>query len=289
MTTKGALVAAMVAGLFTAATPMVASASRAKVHCEGVNACKGKGGCKGADNACKGQNGCKGKGWSGDVREGVQGQGRPSAVFRERRRRASSAERRRPEPHVAGRRASVMQEFPHLGTASGCARSTTPTCSTAKPRGRLVRGHHRELHGRRRPPAARAARGARAATRSCCTASRCRSARPIRSTRTTSTSWRRSPPSIEPAWISDHLCWTGVRRPQRPRSAAAAVHRGGAGARRRARSRGCRTGSGAASSIENVSSYLDLRALGDARVGVPRGGLRGAPTAASCSTSTTST
>jgi hypothetical protein len=63
MTTKGALVAAAVAGLFASATPMIASAKPAgKVHCQGVNACKGKGGCKSADNACKGQNGCKGKG-----------------------------------------------------------------------------------------------------------------------------------------------------------------------------------------------------------------------------------
>ena len=65
MTTKGALVAAAVVGLFTSAAPMVASAKAGgKVHCSGVNACKGKGGCKGADNACKGQNGCKGKGWT---------------------------------------------------------------------------------------------------------------------------------------------------------------------------------------------------------------------------------
>ena len=65
MTTKGALVAAAVAGLFASATPMVASAKAGgKVHCSGVNACKGKGGCKSADNACKGQNGCKGKGWT---------------------------------------------------------------------------------------------------------------------------------------------------------------------------------------------------------------------------------
>ena len=63
MTTKGALVAAAVAGLFVSASPMVASAAKAgKVHCQGVNACKGKGGCKSADNACKGQNGCKGEG-----------------------------------------------------------------------------------------------------------------------------------------------------------------------------------------------------------------------------------
>ena len=61
---KGALIAAAVAGLFTTAAPLIASAKDAgKVHCAGVNACKGKGGCKGADNSCKGQNGCKGKGW----------------------------------------------------------------------------------------------------------------------------------------------------------------------------------------------------------------------------------
>ena len=64
MTTKGTLVATAVAGLFLSATPMVTSAKAAgKVHCQGVNSCKGKGGCKGADNSCKGQNGCKGKGW----------------------------------------------------------------------------------------------------------------------------------------------------------------------------------------------------------------------------------
>ena len=64
MTTKGALIAAAVAGLFTTGAPLLASAKdAAKVHCQGVNACKGKGGCKGADNSCKGQNGCKGKGF----------------------------------------------------------------------------------------------------------------------------------------------------------------------------------------------------------------------------------
>lgn len=35
----------------------------AKVHCGGVNACKGKSGCMTAKNACAGQNGCKGEGW----------------------------------------------------------------------------------------------------------------------------------------------------------------------------------------------------------------------------------
>jgi hypothetical protein len=40
-----------------------ASAKKASVHCMGINACKGKGACKTADNACKGQNACKGKGF----------------------------------------------------------------------------------------------------------------------------------------------------------------------------------------------------------------------------------
>jgi hypothetical protein len=64
MSTKGALVAAAVAGLFAQAIPLVASAKEGdKVHCAGVNECKGKGGCKSAENECKGKNGCKGKGW----------------------------------------------------------------------------------------------------------------------------------------------------------------------------------------------------------------------------------
>jgi len=65
MTTKGAFIAAAVAGLFSAATPFTPSAkAESSVQCKGVNACKGKGGCHSADNACKGQNGCKGKGWT---------------------------------------------------------------------------------------------------------------------------------------------------------------------------------------------------------------------------------
>jgi hypothetical protein len=35
----------------------------AMVHCEGVNECKGKGGCKSAKNECKGKNGCQGQGF----------------------------------------------------------------------------------------------------------------------------------------------------------------------------------------------------------------------------------
>jgi hypothetical protein len=35
----------------------------AKIHCGGVNECKGKSGCHSANNACAGQNGCKGQGY----------------------------------------------------------------------------------------------------------------------------------------------------------------------------------------------------------------------------------
>ena len=65
MTTKGALIAAMAAGLLGAAAPMVAAAADSdQVRCQGANACKGKSACHGPGNACSGQNACKGKGWS---------------------------------------------------------------------------------------------------------------------------------------------------------------------------------------------------------------------------------
>jgi uncharacterized membrane protein len=36
-----------------------------KVHCYGLNACKGSSDCKTAENSCKGQNACKGHGFKG--------------------------------------------------------------------------------------------------------------------------------------------------------------------------------------------------------------------------------
>jgi len=64
MSTKGALIAAMAAGLFSAGAPLLASAGdTAKVHCQGANECKGKSSCHSASKGCAGQNGCKGKGW----------------------------------------------------------------------------------------------------------------------------------------------------------------------------------------------------------------------------------
>jgi hypothetical protein len=64
MSTKGALIAAMAAGMFATMAPLAASAGdEAKVHCQGVNSCKGKSACNSATNGCAGQNSCKGKGW----------------------------------------------------------------------------------------------------------------------------------------------------------------------------------------------------------------------------------
>jgi hypothetical protein len=59
----GFTLAAAAAAMFSAA-PIVAHAAAhgGMVHCDGANACKGKGECKSATNACKGQNACKGKG-----------------------------------------------------------------------------------------------------------------------------------------------------------------------------------------------------------------------------------
>ncbi len=40
-----------------------AKATGTEIRCGGVNECKGKGACGGADHGCAGQNECKGKGW----------------------------------------------------------------------------------------------------------------------------------------------------------------------------------------------------------------------------------
>lgn len=63
----GLALATAAAGLFATAGIPAANAAKhegeAKIHCDGVNSCKGKGACNTATNACKGQNSCKGKGF----------------------------------------------------------------------------------------------------------------------------------------------------------------------------------------------------------------------------------
>jgi len=65
---KGAVIAAAVAGIFSARIALAEEggakgAAEAKVHCQGINSCKGKGACAGAGHDCAGKNECKGKGW----------------------------------------------------------------------------------------------------------------------------------------------------------------------------------------------------------------------------------
>lgn len=64
-TMSGTAIAVAAASLFlSGAVPAVAADTKeAKVHCVGVNSCKGKSECSSARNGCKGQNQCKGEGW----------------------------------------------------------------------------------------------------------------------------------------------------------------------------------------------------------------------------------
>ena len=59
----GVAIATAAALLFGTLSIGTASAEEAKVHCDGVNGCKGQSACKTAHNACKGQNSCKGQGF----------------------------------------------------------------------------------------------------------------------------------------------------------------------------------------------------------------------------------
>ncbi|MGB7183902.1 MAG: hypothetical protein WA888_09545 [Burkholderiaceae bacterium] len=58
----GIAMAVAAAGMLSTTTPAFAAKSAdAKVHCYGVNKCKGHNDCKTASNACKGQGSCKGQ------------------------------------------------------------------------------------------------------------------------------------------------------------------------------------------------------------------------------------
>jgi len=60
----GSTLAAAAALILASGLPTaVLAADSAKVHCAGVNACKGTSECSTAKNSCAGQNACKGQGW----------------------------------------------------------------------------------------------------------------------------------------------------------------------------------------------------------------------------------
>lgn len=60
---SGIALATAAAGFFALAPISGAVAEDAKVHCMGVNSCKGNSACATANSSCKGQNACKGQGW----------------------------------------------------------------------------------------------------------------------------------------------------------------------------------------------------------------------------------
>ncbi len=63
---KSLLLATAAAALFASGEVLAAEKGKAnegKVHCGGVNACKGTTECKTASNACKGKNACAGRGF----------------------------------------------------------------------------------------------------------------------------------------------------------------------------------------------------------------------------------
>ncbi len=61
---SGALLAAAALSFaMSGATVAPAQADEAKVHCVGVNSCKGQSECKTASSSCKGLNSCKGHGF----------------------------------------------------------------------------------------------------------------------------------------------------------------------------------------------------------------------------------
>ena len=57
------LAAAALSFALTGMTLQTAQANDAKVHCMGVNACKGQSECKTGNSSCKGLNACKGHGF----------------------------------------------------------------------------------------------------------------------------------------------------------------------------------------------------------------------------------
>ncbi len=70
---QGTLIALTAASLFagackkdsdkTAAAPTAAEKVEKKIHCGGINECKGQSLCTAAKSSCAGQNACKGQGW----------------------------------------------------------------------------------------------------------------------------------------------------------------------------------------------------------------------------------
>jgi hypothetical protein len=78
---KGAIIASAAAGLFASTgcggeETINSQLGSATVKCQGINDCKGHGGCASTgDNDCQGLNECKGKGWLETTRDDCTSKG----------------------------------------------------------------------------------------------------------------------------------------------------------------------------------------------------------------------
>ena len=282
---------------------------RGELH--GLNSCKGQGSCHGNGHSCAGMNGCKGQGNVKTTKEDA-GQGRLGdrwAPRRPRRRRSATA----PSSYWCWCLVAVL--VPTRAASRGRNETITVMSTTDDRPPRfpirasglgLRREHYRHVletrpavdwfevitenfmvaggNPRRVLRAVRERLSGRAARRVAVD----RLGRPARPS-ATSTSWRRWRATIEPAWISDHLCW-GRRTAVTTRTTCCRCRT----PRRRWRTSRARVqrGAGAARAADPARERVELPALHATSTmtewRVPGRARASAPTAASCSTSTTS-
>ena len=154
-------------------------------------------------------------------------------------------------------RACRVDRGPASASASACARSTTSTSSAG---GRASTGSRRSPRTTSTPAAGRCMswNGCAATTPWRCTAWRCRSVRPIRSTGATCADLRALIERIEPALVTDHLCWTGVDGRSLYDLLPLPVHRGSL-AHVVARVRRVQDVLGRRIALENPSTYVAFR------------------------------
>ena len=166
-----------------------------------------------------------------------------------------------------------MQGFPHLGTGIGLRPPHYADVAAGRAPRRLARGDQRELHGRGRQPAARAARGARALPD--------RAARRLDVARVGGSARRALPGRAGRAGARDRArldlgspLLVRLRRPLRPRPVAAALHGGGAATTSRARVGACPGTARPPHPGRERVQLPHVPAFDDDRVGVPGGARR---------------
>ena len=181
----------------------------------------------------------------------------------------------------------ITEKPPYLGFGLGLRPQHYRGDPRRQPGHRLVRGHLRELHDRRRPAAAHARPDPRALSDR--HAWRLALDRLHRSLRHGLSQGPEGPRQARPAEMDLRSPLLDRRARREPaRSPAHPLHRRKRSTTSSTASITCRIFSAARLALENVSTYVHLRPIRDDRMGVLSASSRGAPDAGSCSTSTTS-